>query len=98
MEPILEQSLATARTSLVALADGAGSEARSAYEHVLIALDRIHDDLTPDVYLEGVVEDHAQQFAAASAAIEALKEYGVDPLSVALLLWMLEDAHAEDHR
>jgi hypothetical protein len=90
-------TLAQARTYLAVLADEASSEdASSAYEHVLIALDRIHCDASPDIYLDAVTQDQAIQFEAATSAIEDLKAHGVDPLSIELLLWMLEDAYSQD--
>ena len=94
-------TLARARTCLAALADAASSEdASSAYEHVLIELDRIHCDESPDIYLDiyldAVVQDQATRFQIATSAIEDLRGYGVDPLSVELVLWMLEDAYAQD--
>lgn len=91
------RALAQARTCLAALADEASTgDASSAYEHVLIELDRIHCDETPDVYLDALTQDRAIQFDVATAAIESLKSHGVDPLSVELLLWMLEDAYSQD--
>ena len=90
-------TLAQARTCLAALADAASSEdVSSAYEHVLIELDRIHGDESPDIYLEAVMQDQAIQVENATSAIEDLKGYGVDPLSVELVLWMLEDAYTQD--
>ncbi len=90
-------TLARARTCLAALADAASSEdVSSAYEHVLIELDRIHCDESPDIYLDAVTQDQAIQFEIATSAIEDLKGYGVDPLSVELVLWMLEDAYSQD--
>ena len=94
-------TLARARTCLAALADAARSEdVSSAYEHVLIELDRIHCDESPDIHpdidLDAVVRDQAVQFQNATSAIEDLKGYGVDPLSVELALWMLEDAYSQD--
>ena len=94
-------TLARARTCLAALADAANSEdASSAYEHVLIELDRIHCDqspaIDPDIYRDAVMRDPAIQFEIATSAIEDLTGYGVDPLSVELVLWMLEDAYAQD--
>jgi hypothetical protein len=89
--------LAQARTYLAALADEASNDdASSAYEHVLIELDRIHCDEVPDIYLDAWTPDRAIQFAMAAAAIEDLKAHGVDPLSVELLLCTLEDAYASD--
>ncbi|MEP6893786.1 MAG: hypothetical protein ABI927_08415 [Gaiellaceae bacterium] len=90
-------TLAQARTCLAALADAASSEdVSSAYEHVLIELDRIHCDESPDLYLDEVAQDQAIQFEIATSAIEDLKGYGVDALSVELVLWMLEDAYSQD--
>jgi hypothetical protein len=90
-------TLAQARTYLAALADEASNDdASSAYEHVLIELDRIHCDRSPDVYLDAVTQDRATQFEIATSAIEELERHGVDPLSVELLLWMLQDACTQD--
>ena len=63
---------------------------------MLIELDRIHRDESPDVYLETVTQDRDIQYDTAVAAIEGLKEHGVDPLSIELLLWRLEDAYTQD--
>lgn len=90
-------TLAQARTYLAALADEASNDdAASAYEHVLIDLDRIHCDESPDVYLDAVTQDRAIQYDVATAAIEELKTHGVDPLSVELLLWNLSAAYDQD--
>lgn len=90
-------TLAQARTCLAALADEASNDdAASAYEHVLIDLDRIHYDESPDVYLDPVTQDRAIQFDVATAAIEELKTHGIDPLTVELLLWQLAGAHNQD--
>lgn len=90
-------TLAQARTYLAALADEASNDdASSGYENVLIELDRIHCDESPDVYLETVTQDRDIQYDTAVAAIESLKEHGVDPLSIELLLWRLEDAYKLD--
>jgi hypothetical protein len=90
-------TLAQARTYLAALADAASSEdASSAFEHVLIELDRIHGDESPDIYFDAVTQNHAIQFEIATSAIEDLKAYGVDSLSVELLLWKLEDTYAQE--
>lgn len=90
-------TLAQARTYLAALADEASNvDASSAYEHVLIELDRIHCDQSPDVYLDAVTRDRDIQFEIATSAIEELLRHGVDPLSVELLLWMLQDAYTQD--
>jgi hypothetical protein len=90
-------ALAQARTCVAALADAASSDdISSAYEHVLIELDRIHCDESPDIYLDAVTQDQAIQFEIATLAIEDLKGYGVDALSLELVLWMLEDAYSQD--
>ncbi|MEI2713867.1 MAG: hypothetical protein V9G04_11430 [Nocardioides sp.] len=90
-------TLAEARTYLAALADEASNDdAASAYEHVLIDLDRIHCDESPDVYLDAVTQDRAIQYDVAAAALEELKTHGVDPLQVELLLWNLSAAYDQD--
>lgn len=90
-------TLAQARTYLAALADEASNDdASSGYENVLIELDRIHRDESPDVYLETVTQDRDLQYDTAVASIESLKEHGVDPLSLELLLARLEDAYKLD--
>jgi hypothetical protein len=91
------RTLAQARTYVAALADEASNDdASSAYEHVLIELDRLHSDQSPDVYLDALTQDRAIQFDLATAAIEDLKQHGVDPLSVELVLWMLQEAYPQD--
>jgi hypothetical protein len=90
-------TLAQARTYVAALADEASNDdASSAYEHVLIELDRLHCDQSPDVYLDAPTQDRTIQFDLATAAIEDLKQHGVDPLNVELVLWMLQDAYTQD--
>lgn len=91
------RTLAQARTYLAALADEASNDySSSSYENVMIHLDRIHRDESPDVYFENVTQDRDIQYDAAVAAIESLKKHGVDPLSIELLLWRLEDAYKQD--
>lgn len=90
-------TLAQARTYVASLADGACSiEASSAYEHVLMQLDRLHGDDCPALYYESICEGRATLLALASAAIEEFEQYGIDPLSVELVLAMLADAYAKD--
>jgi hypothetical protein len=90
-------TLAQARSHLAALADRANSvEASSAYEHVLVELDRIHGDQSPALDADGLTEDRAILRAVASSSIEELEQYGIDPLSVELVLAMLDDASALD--
>lgn len=91
------RSLALARTYVAALADHAADEdAASAYEHVLIELDRLHDDQSPDIYADAAAGDRDLWFELAIVAIANLTRHGVDPLSVELICWMLLDAHTAD--
>lgn len=88
-------TLAQARSHLAALADQASTiDASSAYEHVLIELDRIHGDDCPAINSDGLTEDRAILLTVATSALEELERYGVDPLSVELILAMLDDAYA----
>jgi hypothetical protein len=90
-------TLAQARSYVAALADKADSiDASSAYEHVLIELDRIHGDKTPGLDTAGICEDRAILLTVASSAIEELEQYGVDPLNIELVLAMLDDAYVLD--
>lgn len=90
-------TLAQARSYIAALADQADSiDASSAYEHVLIELDRIHGDESPCLDTSGISEDRAILLAVASSAVEELERYGVDPLNVELVLAMLDDAYGLD--
>ncbi|WP_244928554.1 hypothetical protein [Nocardioides sp. W7] len=87
-------TLAQARSCLAALADQASTiDASSAYEHVLIELDRLHGDECPSA---DTAEDRAILLAVATSALEELEQYGVDPLTVELIIAMLDDAHALD--
>lgn len=86
-------ALSEARSHLAALADGASTvEASSAYEHVLIELDRIHGDQSPAIEPEPIPTGRDLLAVAASMAIDLLVEHGVDELHVELLLAMLDDA------
>ncbi len=90
-------TVAQARSYLAALADQASTiDASSAYEHVLIDLDRIHGDECPAINSDGLTEDRAILLAVATSALEGLQQYGVDPLSIELILAMLDDAYALD--
>lgn len=90
-------TLAKARTYLSVLADEASNDdVAAAYEHVLIDLDRIHCDESPDVYRDAVTQDRDIQYDVATAAIEDLKTHGVNPLAVELLLWHLAEAYHQD--
>lgn len=90
-------TLARVRLYLASLADQASSdEASSAYEHVLIELDRVHGDDCPALYYESLADDPANLFGVATSAIEQLGLYGVDALNVELVLAMLDDAYGLD--
>lgn len=91
------QTLAQARSYLAALADQASTvDASSAYERVLIDLDRIHEDECPAADTEGLTEDRAVLLAVATSALEELDQYGIDPLTIELIIAMLDDAYALD--
>lgn len=90
-------TLVRSRSYLAALADQAATiDASSAYEHVLIELDRIHGDETPALETAGLGEDRAILLAVATSVIEELERYGIDPLRIELILAMLDDASALD--
>ncbi len=91
------QTLAQARSSVAALADCALTlDASSAYERVLLELDRVHGDGCPALDTEDLTDDRDILLAVASNAIEELESYGIDALSVELILAMLVDAHDLD--
>jgi hypothetical protein len=91
------QTLAQARSYVAALADQALKlDASSAYERVLLELDRVHGDECPALDTEDLTDDRDILLAIANNAIEELETYGIDPLSVELILAMLLDAHDLD--
>lgn len=91
------QTLAQARSYLAALSDRASTiDASSAYEHVLIELDRVHGDECPSADTEELTEDRAILLAVATSAFEELEQYGVDPLTIELVIAMLDDAYTLD--
>ncbi len=91
------QTLAQARSFLAALADRASTiDVSSAYERVLIELDRIHEDDCPSADPEGLTEDRAILLAVATSALEELEQYGIDPLTIELIIAMVDDAYAVD--
>lgn len=90
-------TLAQARPYLAALADQASTiDASSAYERVLIELDRIHGDECPSADAGGLTEDRAILLTVATSALKELEQHGVDPLTVELVLAMLDDAYDMD--
>ena len=91
------QTLAQSRSYLAALADQASTiDASSAYERALIELDRIHGDECPSADTEWLTEDRAFLLAVATSALEELEQHGVDPLTIELVIAMLDDANALD--
>jgi hypothetical protein len=91
------QTLAQARSYVAALADCAVTiEASSAYERVLLELDRVHGDDCPALDTDALTDDRDILFAVAGSAIEELEHFGVDALSVELILAMLVDARDLD--
>jgi hypothetical protein len=91
------QTLAQARSCVAALADRAlPLDASSAYERVLLELDRVHEDNCPALDTDNLTDNRDILRAIASNAIEELQSHGVDPLSVELILAMLVDAHDLD--
>jgi hypothetical protein len=91
------QTLAQARSYVAALADRALTiEASSAYERVLLELDRIHGDDCPALDTQNVTDDRDILLAVASNAVEELEDCGVDALSIELILAMLVEAHDLD--
>jgi hypothetical protein len=90
-------TLAQARSYVAALADQAITiDASSAYEHVLLEIDRLHDDECPAIDSTGIPEERQILLAVASDAIEDLQTYGIDALSIELVLAMLDEASALD--
>ena len=91
------QTLAQARSYVAALADRALTlDASSAYERALLELDRVHGDECPALDTEDLTDDRDILFAVAGSAIEELEHFGVDALSVELILAMLVDARDLD--
>jgi hypothetical protein len=97
MEPAHAWTLVQARSYVAALADGArAAAASSAYEHVLIELDRIHGDRSPALDTDGLTGNRDLLLAVASCAIEDLQDHGIDVLDVELLLARLDEARGLD--
>lgn len=90
-------TLARARSFVAALADAAvDDDASAAFERVLIELDWLHGDESPGLDTDGLSVDRHVLYLAATAAIEALAMFGVDPLDLELLLVRLDAARALD--
>lgn len=91
------QTLAQARSYVAALADRALTlDASSAYERALLELDRVHGDECPALETKDLTDDRAILLTCASSTIQDLEGYGIDALSVELILAMLIDAHDLD--
>ena len=84
--------LAEARSCLAALADASRTfDPSVAYDRLLLRLDWLHGDDTPACEsMPGVGRN--ELLLRAEAAIEDLVEFGIDALSIELLLADLEDA------
>ena len=84
--------LAEARSCLAALADSAmGFDQSVAYDQLLLRIDWLHGDDTPACEpMPGVGRD--ELLRRAEATIERLGKFGIDGLSVELLLADLDDA------
>jgi hypothetical protein len=90
-------TLAQARSCVAALADRARTiEVFSGYEHALLELDWIHGDDVPALDTVGLTDDRDLLLGVATAAVEKLGYYGVDPLGIELVLAALEDARVLD--
>jgi hypothetical protein len=91
------QRLAQARSYVAALAECALTlDASSTYERALLELDRVHGDDCPALDADNLTDDRDILLAVATSAIEGLEDYGVDALSVELIIAMLLDAHDLD--
>lgn len=91
------QTIAQARSYVAALADRALTiDGSSAYERVLLELDRAHGDDCPALDADDLSDDRDILLTVASNAVEELEGYGVDALSVELILAMLVNAHDLD--
>ena len=89
--------LSQARAHIAALADQASCEETSAgYERVLLELDRLHQDRSPDYEPLGIRLDPDVLATIATRAIEDLVGFGVDPLDIELLLADLGDAREHE--
>lgn len=90
-------TLAEARSYIAALADLSTSfDARVEYEHALLYLDLIHGDDIPALDTTGLTEEHQILHAVAISAVTELRDHGVDPLQIELLLDMLDVARTHE--
>jgi hypothetical protein len=90
-------TLAQARSFVAALADAAvDDDASAAFERVLIELDWLHGDESPGLDTDGLSTDREVLYLAATAAIESLALFGLDPLDLELVLVRLEAARTLD--
>lgn len=73
-------------------------QASSAYERVLIELDRLHGDVVPAIDEDLVTTDQRNVLHAIAAnTIEDLAHHGLDDLHVELILAMFSNAFEQDH-
>ena len=89
-------TLAQARSCVAALADNPVTiDAAIEYDRVLLQIDIIHGDYIPAINPVQLTDRDAL-FSVAESAIENLVEYGVDGLTVELVLDMLYAARELD--
>lgn len=89
-------TLAEARSYVAALADNAVTiDASIEYDRVLLQIDFIHGDYIPAITPVSLTDRDAL-FSVAESAIETLVEYGIDGLTVELVLDMLYAARELD--
>jgi hypothetical protein len=89
-------TLAEARSYVAALADNAVTiDASIEYDRVLLQIDFIHGDYIPAITPVPLTGRDAL-FSVAESAIENLVEYGIDGLTVELVLDMLYAARELD--
>lgn len=90
-------TLAQARSFVAALADAAvDDDASAAFERVLIELDWLHGDESPGLETVGLSNDRGLLYLGATAAIDSLALFGLDPLDLELVLVRLEAARTLD--
>lgn len=98
MTPVdFTEALASARTHLIALSDGATSEDLSLiFECLLIALDALNGDVTPAAPPLASPLTSAEHHAAARRDLEAVSRFQTDPLATEILLALVDEAHPMD--
>lgn len=89
-------TLGKARSHVAALADHAGTiRASIGYDRVLLELDLIHGDDIPAISAVSATSSD-ELFSIAESAIRDLPGYGIDPLTIELVLDLLNAARDLD--